>query len=252
MRADQIMSRQVTTIGVEATVVDAIKTMLTHRVSTLPVVDQRGKLVGILSETDLVRRAEIGTERKRGRLLTFLAGPDTTAFDFKRAHGRKIIQIMTPKPVTITEDTPVEEIARIMESRCVKSLPVMRGEEIVGIVTPSDFLPAIKRLARYPEASGRDDEEIRRAVIAAIAPAPWAPSGLNVGVGEWIVTIKGVARSENARQATVVAAENIPGVKQVQNHLFRMADYPPGEEEYGGGDFVSLQEQPSTTDDEPL
>jgi CBS domain-containing protein len=251
MRAHQIMSRQVITIAVDARLVDAIKTMLKHGVSGLPVVDQAGKLVGILSKSDFLRRAEIGTEQKRGRLLTFLAGPDRVAFDFKREHGRKVGEIMTPTPVTIIEDTPVEEIARIMESRRVKRLPVMHGDKIVGIVTHSDFLPAIAGLVPNPESFAQDDEKIRSAVAAAIASAPWAPSGLNVSVSDGTVTLKGVSISENARQAAVVAAENVPGVKRVENRLSSMADYPTAEADYGG-DVVSLQEQPSTTDDEPL
>jgi len=249
MRADQMMSRQVITIGVDAALVDAIKTMLKHGVSALPVVDQAGKLVGILSKSDFLRRAEIGTERKRGRLLTFLAGPDKVAFDFKREHGRKVGEIMTPNPVTITEDTQVEEIARIMESRHVGRLPVMNGDKIVGIVTHSDFLPVIARLELNAQSVGQDDEKIRSAVVAAIESAPWAPRGLNVSVSDGIVTLKGFSISENARQAAVVAAENVPAVKRVENRISSMADYPAAQE---GGDFVSLQEQPSTTDDMPL
>jgi CBS domain-containing protein len=249
MRAYQMMTRQVITIGVDAHLVDAIKTMLKHNVSGLPVVDQAGKLVGIVSKSDFLRRAEVGTERKRGRLLTFLAGPDRVAFDFKREHGRKVGEIMTPKPVTITEDTPVQEIARIMESRRVRRLPVLNGDKIVGIVTHSDFLPAIARLALNAQSFAQDDEKIRSAVVAAITSAPWAPYGFNVSVSDGTVILKGVSTSENARQAAVVAAENVPGVKRVENRL--SANFPKTEEDYGG-DFVSLQEQPSTRDDEPL
>ena len=249
MRADQMMSRQVITIGVDASIVDAIKTMLKHGVSALPVVDQTGNLVGILSKSDFLRRAEIGTEQKRGRLLTFLAGPDRVAFDFKREHGRKVGEIMTPNPVTITEDTTVEVIARIMESRRVRRLPVMNGDKIVGIVTHSDFLPAIARLVLNAQSFAQDDEQIRSAVVAAITSTPWTPCGLNVSVSDGIVTLKGLSISENARQAAVVAAEDVPGVKRVENRLSSMADYPAAQE---GGDFVSLQEEPSTVDDKPL
>ena len=249
MRADQMMSRHVITIGVDAALVDAIKTMLKHGVSALPVVDQAGKLVGILSKSDFLRRAEIGTERKRGRLLTFLAGPDKVAFDFKREHGRKVGEIMTPNPVTITEDSPVEEIAQIMESRRVRRLPVLNGDKIVGIVTHSDFLPAIARIVLNEQSFAQDDENTRSAVVAAITSTPWTPCGLNVSVRDGIVTLKGFSISENARQAAVVAAENVPGVNRVENRLSSMADYPAAQE---GGDFVALQEQPSTTDDMPL
>jgi CBS domain-containing protein len=247
MRADQMMSRQVITIGVDAAIVDAITMMLKHGVSALPVVDQTGHLVGILSKSDFLRRAEIGTERKRGRLLTFLAGPDRVAFDFKREHGRKVGEIMTPNPITITEDTTVEVIARIMETRRVRRLPVLNGDKIVGIVTHSDFLPAIARLVLSTRSFAQDDEQIRSAVVTAITSTPWTPCGLNVSVRDGMVTLKGFSISENARQAAVVAAENVPGVKRVENRLSSMAD---AVEE--GGDFVSLQEQPSTTDDMPL
>jgi CBS domain-containing protein len=249
MRADQMMSRQVITIGVDADLVDAIKTMLQRGVSALPVVDQAGKLVGILSKSDFLRRAEIGTERKRGPLLTLLAGPDKVAYDFKREHGRKVGEIMTPDPVTIAEDTPVEEIAQIMESRRLRRLPVLNGDKIVGIVTHSDFLPAVARLVPHAQSFAQDDEKIRSAVVDAITNTPWTPCGLNVSVRDGTVTLKGFAISENARQAAVVAAENVPGVKRVENRLSSIADHPADPE---GGDFVALRDEPSTTDDMPL
>jgi CBS domain-containing protein len=246
MRAHRMMSREVITIGVDAALVDAIKTMIKHGVSGLPVVDQTGKLVGILSKSDFLRRAEIGTERKRGRLLTFLAGPDKVAFDFKREHGRKVGEIMTPNPVTITEDTPVDEIARIMESRRIRRLPVLNGDKIVGIVTHSDFLPAIARLVLSPQSSAQDDDKIGSAVVAAIEGAPWAPSGLNVSVSDGTVTLKGFSMSENARQAAVVTAENVPGVKRVENRLSSVADDLRAGADYDG-DFLSLDRR----DDDP-
>ncbi len=252
MRAHQIMSRQVITVRTDTSVVDAIKTMLAHHISGLPVVDPAGKLVGILSEGDFVRRAEIGTGQKRGRLLSLLAGADRLAFEFAREHGRKVGEIMTPAPVTVNEDASLEEVVQLMESRKVKRLPVMRGDQIAGIITGTDFLPAVARLARNPEGYSADDEKIRSAVIAAMTQAPWRPSGLNVSVSDGVVRLRGVVRGDKARQAAIVAAENVAGVKQVIDLLSRRADDLASEEDYGGGDFVSLQEQPSTTDDEPL
>jgi len=128
MRAHQIMSRQVITVGVDASVADAIAIMLGHHVSGLPVVDAAGRMAGIVSEGDFIRRAEIGTARKRGRWLTLLAGADRVALDFARSHGRKVGEIMTRNPVTIGEDTPLADIVEIMEAHHVKRLPVMRGD----------------------------------------------------------------------------------------------------------------------------
>ena len=110
-------------------------------------------------------------------------------------------------------------------------------------------MPAIARLVVTAQRFARDDEKIRSGVVAAITSTPWTPCGLNVSVSDGTVTLKGFSISENARQAAVVAAENVPGVKRVENRISSMADYPSAQE---GGDFVSLQEQPSTTDDMPL
>lgn len=251
MRAHQIMSRQVITIDPDATIVNAVDTMLAHRVSGLPVVDRSGKLVGIISESDFIRRAELGTAQSRGRLLAFLAGADRAALDFVRQHGRKVGQIMTPNPATIGLDAPLEQIAGLMEARNVKRLPVLQGDRVVGIVTRADFLPAIARLSRAQPIPASDDQ-IRSAVIAAMEAAPWAPCALNVTVSDGVVSLRGTVRGKAARQAAVIAAENVAGVKKVEDHLFDRADYPPPEEDYGGGDIVSLQAEPSTADDEPL
>jgi CBS domain-containing protein len=249
MRAHEIMSGEVITVGADASIADAIGIMLSHHVSGLPVVDGAGRLVGMISEGDFIRRAEIGTQRPRRRWLSFLAGTDRLALDFSRAHGRKVSQIMTPNPVTITEDAPLEEVVSLMQARNVKRLPVMRGTEIVGIVTRADFLPAVASLAGRPQTPSNDDQ-IRRSVLAAI-PRALRLCALNVSVRDGTVTLRGVVRSGNARQAAIIAAETAPGVRRVEDRLCRIS-HPPPEEDYGGGDFVSLQEQPPTEDDQPL
>jgi CBS domain-containing protein len=251
MRAGQIMSPQVITVGADVPIVEAVNTMLQHHISGLPVVDPAGKLIGIISEGDFVRRAEIGTQRKRGRWLTFLAGAERVAADFVHERGRNVGEIMTPDPLTVTEDTPLDQIARIMQSHNVKRLPVLRGDRLVGIVSRSDFLSALAALGGQVPSPSADDDLIRNQVIAAIGQAPWRPCRLNVMVRDGIVSLNGIIRTDAARQAAIVAAENVPGVKQVQDY-FSERPYPPPEDELGGGDFVSLQEQPSTTDDEPL
>lgn len=250
MRAHQIMSRQVITVDPEASITDAIHTMLAHHVSGLPVVDRDGKLVGIISESDFIRRAELGTERKRGRLLAFLAGADQAALDYAHQHGRKVREIMTPKPATIGLDTSLAEIASLMEARRVKRLPVMQGDRLVGIVTRSDFLPAVANLPNGAQSISEDDDQIRAAVLAAMEGARWAPCALNVSVKDGVVSLRGVVSGTHARQAAIIAAENVRGVRNVEDYLYDRI--PAGEEDYGGGDIVSLQEEPSTTDDEPL
>ena len=252
MRVNQIMTPEVITVGADTTILEAANTMLRHHIGALPVVDAAGRLIGIISEGDFIRRAEIGTEHKRGRWLTFLAGADRIATEFAHERGRKVGEVMTPDPLTVAEDTPLDRIVQIMQSSRVKRLPVMRGDRMVGIVTRSDFLAAVAGLARsIPDLSAADDR-IRVDVMATIGQAPWRPCRLNVIVHDGIVNLNGVVKKESARKASIVAAENVAGVKQVRDHLCSAPAYPPAEEDLGGGDFVSLQEEPSTVDDEPL
>jgi len=249
MRAHQIMTRQVITVGPETSVVEAADTMLRHHISGLPVVDPAGKLIGIISEGDFIRRAEIGTERKRGRWLRFLVGPGQIASEFVHERGRKVREIMTPRPATIGENASLEDAVRLIEKRNIKRLPVMRGDRLVGIVTRSNLLQAVAALARdIPDPTAADDQ-IRSNIVTAIEATEWLPSRFTVIVRDGIVHLGGIITDERCRQAAIVAAENVPGVKQVQDEL---CSYPPPEEDLGGGDFVSLQREPSTTDDTPL
>lgn len=148
MRAHQIMTRPVFTVLPESTILEAANLMLERRISGLPVVDAAGKLVGIVSEGDFIRRSEIGSQRKRSRFLKFILGPGQSAIDFVHEHGRKISEIMTHEPVTISEDTPIESIVTLMEKNRLKRLPVIRDDRVVGIVSRANLLQAVANLAR--------------------------------------------------------------------------------------------------------
>jgi CBS domain-containing protein len=219
MRAHQIMTRPVITVTPETTIVEAANTMLQKHVSGLPVTDAAGKLVGIVSEGDFIRRSEIGTQRRRGRFLKFILGPGKAATDFVHEHGRKVAEIMTPQPLTITEDTALDEIVELMEKNNVKRLPVIRGDRIVGIVSRANLLQAVASLAREIPDPTADDDHIRNRVIDTIEKNDWCPFGLSVIVRGGIVHLSGVITEERSRKAAVVAAENITGVTEVHDHL---------------------------------
>ena len=219
MRAHQIMTRSVVTVTPETTILEAANTMLQRHVSGLPVVDTAGKLVGIVSEGDFIHRREIGTNRKRGRLLTFILGPGQAALDYVHEHGGNVGDIMTREPFTIAEDTPIEEIVRLMENKNVKRLPVTRGERILGIVSRADILRAVASLAREIPDPTADDDHIRDRIIRALSESVWCPQGLGVIVRKGIVHLSGIITDERARQAAVVGAENVAGVKEVYDHL---------------------------------
>src|SRR5689334_10031569 len=212
MRAHQIMTRPVITVTPDATILEAANIMLRWHVSGLPVVDNTGKLVGIVSEGDFIRRSEIGTQRKRGRWLRFILGPGRSASDFVQEHGRKISDVMTKSPLTITEDAALAEIVELMERNNVKRLPVVRDGKVVGIVSRANLLQAVASLAREVPDPTADDDHIRDRIITAMEKNDWCPFGLGVIVKDGIVHLSGVITEERAREAAIVAAENVEGV----------------------------------------
>jgi CBS domain-containing protein len=219
MRAHQIMTRPVITVTPETTILEAAKTMLRRHVSGLPVVDATGTLVGIVSEGDFIHRGEIGTQRQRGWFMRFILGPGHAATDFVREHGGKIAEIMTVNPLTIAEDTPLEKIVELMEKHHVKRLPVTRGDELVGIVSRANLLQAVASLARQVPDPTADDDHIRNRIINTLEKNDWCPFGLSVIVRDGIVHLSGVITEERSRQAAIVAAESVAGVKKVHDHL---------------------------------
>jgi CBS domain-containing protein len=219
MRAHQIMTRNVITVTPETPILEAANMMLQNHISGMPVVDHGGALVGIVSEGDFIRRAEIGTQRKRGRWLKLLLGPGAAASDFVRAQARKVGEIMTHDPLTVSEQTSLEEIVQLMEKNNVKRLPVMRGAAIVGLVSRANLLQAVATLARDVPDPTADDDHIRNRIITAITNNDWAPFGLNVVVRNGVVHLDGVITEERSRAASIVAAETVEGVKEVHDHL---------------------------------
>jgi len=219
MRAHQIMTRQVITTRTDASIAEAAHTMLEHHISGLPVVNDSGKLVGIVSEGDFMRRAEIGTQKRRSRWLKLLLGPGKQATDFVHEQGRKIAEVMSSRPITVAEEATLEEVSEIMERNDIKRVPVMRGDQLVGIVTRTNLVKAVLDLARDVPDPTADDDHIRSRILAAIEKKDWQPMGLSVTVRDGIVHLSGVITDERSRQATVVAAENVSGVRKVHDHL---------------------------------
>ena len=221
MRAHQIMTRKVITVKADTSIREAADLMLQHHISGLPVLDESGKLLGIVSEGDFMRRSEIGTQGPRIRWLDFLMGAGKSAVDFVHAYGRKVGEIMTQDDLfTATEDMPLEKLVRVMQRENVKRLPVLRGDALVGIVTRSDLLRAVASLARDVPDPTADDDHIRNRVISSIEQHEWYPMQLGVTVRDGVVHLNGMITDERFRQAAIVATENVPGVKLVHDHLY--------------------------------
>ena len=219
MRAHQIMTKDVITVTPQTTIEQAAKTMLQRHISGLPVVDKAGKLVGIVSEGDFLRRTEIGTGRRRPAWLQFLVGPGQAAADFVHERGRKVEDIMTRDPITVKEETPLEDLVRLMEKKGIKRLPVMNGSSLCGIVTRSNLLLAVATLAHEIPDPTADDDHIRDHILRAVAKTDWRPVGFEVTVRNGVVHLHGIITTDEARRATIVTAENTAGVKKVHDHL---------------------------------
>jgi len=219
MRAHQIMTRPVITTTPDASIADAARVLLDHHISGMPVLDARGKLLGIVSQGDFMRRAEIGTQRKRSRWLKLLLGPGRAADDFVRERGRKVGEVMNDRPITVSEDATLEEVASTMEKNDIKRVPVMRGDALLGIVTRTNLVQAVLDLAREVPDPTADDDHIRNRIFAAVDKSDWRPLGFSVVVRDGIVHLSGIITDESARQATIVAAENVTGVRKVHDHL---------------------------------
>ena len=225
MRAHQIMTKDVITVTPHTTIEAAAKIMLQTHISGLPVVDDGGKLVGIVSQSDFLRRSEIGTGRKRPAWLQFLVGPGKAAADFVRERGRKVEDVMTGEPVTVSEDKPLEELVGLMEKKGIKRLPVMSGSILKGIVTRSNLLQAVASMAHEIPDPTADDEHIRDRIVRTVNAADWRPIGFEVTVRKGVVHLHGIITSVKARQAAIVAAESTAGVKAVHDHLCFVETY---------------------------
>lgn len=219
MRAHQIMTRQVITATVDTPIAEAARTLLAHHISGMPVVDAKGNLMGVVSQGDFMRRAEIGTQRKRSRWLKMLLGPGREASDFVHERGRKVGEVMNDQPITVSEDATLEEVTSIMEKNDIKRVPVMRGDKLVGIVTRTNLVQAVLDLAREVPDPTADDDRIRDRIHAAIEKADWKPFGFSAVVRDGIVHLSGIITDERSRQATIVATENVSGVRKVHDHL---------------------------------
>ena len=235
MNAAEIMTRKVLTTTPETSIAAAMKTMLDNGISGLPVVDAGGRLVGMVTEGDFLRRGELGTERRRPRWLEFLLGPGRIADEYVHSHGRKVAEVMTPEVASVDEDTAVGEIVRLMERRRIKRVPVLRDGRLVGIVTRANLLRRLASLAgEMPAVAG--DVAIRERLLAEIERQSWAPSSAVDGVvRNGVVSFWCVILDDAQRRALRVVAENIPGVTGVEDNMIWIEPFsgfvldPPGD-----------------------
>jgi CBS domain-containing protein len=228
MNAGDVMIREVVTVGPETPVLQIVQLLLARGISGVPVVDEDGTLVGVVSEGDLLRRVEIGTEKRRGRWRAFFTGTATLAEEYVRSHGALARDIMTREVVTVDRATPLGEIAELMEERHIKRVPVLEDGKLVGLVSRSNLLRAFASQQPGPSSAvAADDTAIREALLAELDRQTWSRRAENtVVVTDGIVHLWGLVATQEELRAVELAASGVPGVKGVRNHMIVLSEEP--------------------------
>jgi CBS-domain-containing membrane protein len=226
MIAADVMTRNVMSVSPDATVEEAAQQMLSRGISGLFVVDAKGDLCGIVTEGDLLRRDEIGTERHRPWWLRILVSPGKQAADFTRTHGRRVSDVMTEHVISVAHDAALESVVELMEEHRIKRVAVTQEGRVVGVISRSDLLRALVGHARKAPPIAADDRTIREAILDGLDKASWAPmTTVNAVVADGVVDLWGTITDEKERRAICVLVENVPGVKEVHDHIVFVEPY---------------------------
>ena len=221
MKARDVMVSPVITVEPTSSVKQVARTLMEHGISAVPVVNGQGKLVGIVSEGDLLHRVETATERKHSWWLRIVAGDGTLAADYAKAHARKVADVMTQEVITATPDTPLDEIAMLLEKHSIKRVPIVDNGQLVGIVSRANLVQALAS-ARTDLDVSVPDAELREKLLAHLRSQPWAHTSLlNATVNDGVVDLWGMSYSDAERAAIRVAAESTPGVRAVNDYMMR-------------------------------
>lgn len=221
MKAKDVMTTSVVSVGPGARVQDIARLLLERRISAVPVVDDRSRVIGMVSEGDLMRRPESQTGESSSWWLDLLGGPEERARTYLKSHGLMARDVMTPKVITVAENTPLERIAVLLEGNRIKRVPVLRRKKLVGIVSRANLLHGL--VTRGPARSEtRTAKASREAVMAELRAAGLRTEFLNAVIAEGTLHLWGYVESATERKAAAVAAKRTPGVRRVENHLVVM------------------------------
>jgi CBS domain-containing protein len=220
MRAIDVMVHNVVTVRPDTDVAEATKLLAEHDVSALPVLDQDGNLIGILSEADLIHRAEIGTEKHRPRWLEAVTGATTLAEEFAKSHGKKVGEVMTTGVISVTEETPLSDIATLFERKRIKRVPVVQDGKLVGIVSRANLIQALASAAGRIDQNDETDRQIRLQLLSRLKDQKWTGFGeRNITVSNRVVHLWGLVGSEEEHKALLALAEGVSGVSSVSDEM---------------------------------
>jgi CBS domain-containing protein len=228
MDAGDVMTREVVTIGPETPVPQIVRLLLSRGISGVPVIGDSGALVGLVSEGDLLRRVELGTEKRRGSWRAFFTGTATLAEEYVRSHGTVARDIMTRDVISVARTTPLSDIADLMEQNHIKRVPVLEHERLVGIVSRSNLLRAFA--SQLPDSAPEvtaADSSIREALLAELGRQSWSRRAENtVVVSDGVVHLWGLVATPEELRALELAAQGVAGVVAVRNHMVVLSEEP--------------------------
>lgn len=219
MKARDVMVAPVITASPHASIKSVAETFIKYQISAVPVVDDKNNVVGIISEGDLMHRAEAGTERRRPWWLRGFLGPEALAAEYVKAHARTVADVMTKRVVTASPEAPLHEIATLLEKNSIKRVPVVENGQLVGIVSRANLVQALASARKGLEIP-LSDSAIRNKLLSHLSGQNWTHTGLlNVTVDDGVVDLWGLVRSDAERKAVRVAAEGTPGVRAVNDNM---------------------------------
>ena len=220
MKAADIMVRDVVTVKPDDDVATAIQLLAEHDVSALPVVDDSGQVIGLVSEADLVRRIEIGTERHRPWWLEAITPATTLAGEFAKSHGLAVHEVMSTHIVSAGEETPLAEIASLLEKHRIKRVPILRDGKLAGVVSRSNLIQALASSPAVSVEGTPSDRGIRLELLDRLAGQSWTDFGSrNIIVRDGVIHLWGLVGSPAEHEALLALAQEVPGVKRVADEM---------------------------------
>jgi CBS domain-containing protein len=220
MNAADVMTSNVISVRADASVGEIAEILLTNRISGVPVVDDAGDLIGIVSEGDLIHRVEVGTERRRSWWLELLSSKQILAHEFIKAHARKAADLMTRHVITVRPGTPLSDLASLLDKHGIKRVPVTENGKLVGIVSRANLVQALFKPRQDTVAEKAvTDSALRDKILAQLKFEPWWPGDVNVIVRDGAVELWGIVESQVENDAIRVAIEEISGVRSISNHI---------------------------------
>ena len=229
MNASDIMTKSVITGTPDTTVKEAAELMTLNKISAIPVLDKDGGIVGVVSEGDLMRRVEGASDRSRSWWLNIFSDAQSNAREFVHEHGQHLKDIMTTQVTTVTPNTHVGQVARLLEKKHIKRVPVVENGKLLGIVSRANLLQALAAQPVVHIRSDADEDEKRDIVLEALGQVPGLnPVHLNVIVADNRVDVWGIVSSKEEEAAAKVALEAIDGLGEVSVQLGRVPNYAWG------------------------